>query len=126
MDHRPETLDLRAALLQDALTILEAEYASQLELDDVARRVLTSRRQLQRCFTDLHGSTFRTTLREMHMRRATELLETGMPVGEIARAVGYTQPAQFAKAFRRTFGTSPTQFRAGQAAASATGTRGAA
>ena len=59
-------------------------------------------------------------------RRATELLETGMPVGEIARAVGYTQPAQFAKAFRRTFGTSPTQFRAGQAAASATGTRGAA
>jgi transcriptional regulator GlxA family with amidase domain len=113
---RPGTTDLRESLLRDALEVMEEDYAQPLEVDDVARRVLTSRRQLQRVFTEVHGSTFRATLRAIRMRRAQELLRTRMPIGEIARAVGYTQPAQFAKAFRRTFGESPTEYRVRQAA----------
>jgi transcriptional regulator GlxA family with amidase domain len=113
---RPGTTDLRQSLLRDALDVMEEDYAQPLEVDDVARRVLTSRRQLQRVFTEVHGSTFRSTLRSIRMRRAQELLCTRMPIGEVARAVGYTQPAQFAKAFRRTFGESPTEYRVRQAA----------
>ena len=113
---RQGTTDLRASLLREALAVMEEDYAQPLEVDDVARRILTSRRQLQRVFTELHGSTFRTTLRAIRMRHAQELLCTRTPIGEIARAVGYTQPAQFAKAFRRTFGESPTEYRVRQAA----------
>src|SRR3954451_20073264 len=116
MATRPATENLRASLLRDALDVMESHYAQQLEVDDVARRILTSRRQLQRVFTEIHGSTFRTTLRSIRMARAQELLRTDMPVAEIARSVGYTQPAQFAKAFRRCFGQSPTEYRARQAA----------
>jgi AraC-like DNA-binding protein len=35
-----------------------------------------------------------------------------MTVREVARRVGYRQPAQFAKAFRRHLGVAPSDFRA--------------
>ena len=48
------------------------------------------------------------------MERAAELLATRMfTVREVAHRVGYRQPAQFAKAFRRHRGVSPSDFRAG-------------
>ena len=95
MGIRADTLELRSELLRDALGILEEDYALPLELDDVARRVLTSRRQLQRIFTELHGCPFRTALREVRMRNAVELLDRSeLPVGDIARQVGYTQPTR--------------------------------
>jgi AraC family transcriptional regulator, regulatory protein of adaptative response / methylphosphotriester-DNA alkyltransferase methyltransferase len=46
------------------------------------------------------------------MRKARELLADGsIPVREVARRVGYRQPAQFAKAFRRHYGAPPSRFR---------------
>ena len=121
MANRPGTADMRATLLRDALEVMETSYAQPLEVDDVARRVLTSRRQLQRVFTEVHGSTFRSTLRSIRLARAQELLRTSMPIAEVARSVGYTQPAQFAKAFRRAFDESPTEYRTRQAASDSDG-----
>jgi AraC family transcriptional regulator, regulatory protein of adaptative response / methylphosphotriester-DNA alkyltransferase methyltransferase len=40
-------------------------------------------------------------------------------VREVAHRVGYRQPAQFAKAFRRHRGIAPSDFRAGGSAAGA-------
>jgi AraC-like DNA-binding protein len=46
------------------------------------------------------------------MERAGELLRSrGMTVREVAHRVGYRQPAQFAKAFRRHHGAAPSAFR---------------
>ena len=48
------------------------------------------------------------------MERAAELLrEGGSPVNQVASAVGYRQPAQFAKAFRRHHGAPPVDASAG-------------
>jgi two-component system response regulator YesN len=50
------------------------------------------------------------------MARAAQLLrQDSMPVNRVARAVGYRQPAQFAKAFRRHHGAPPSAFRSGEA-----------
>ena len=50
------------------------------------------------------------------MQRAAELLaRRSMTVREVARRVGYRQPAQFAKAFRRYQGQAPSAFRSGSA-----------
>ena len=47
------------------------------------------------------------------MDRAAEMLASGsLTVREVARRVGYRQPAQFAKAFRRHHGRSPSDHRA--------------
>lgn len=112
---REATAERRRALFQDAVEIIEREYARDLELDEVARRVATSRRQLQRAFAESGGTSFRSHLGEVRMRHARELLAEGvLPVRDVARQVGYRQPAQFAKAFRRRFGAPPSSFRAGR------------
>ena len=46
------------------------------------------------------------------MERAAQLLAArGLTVREVAHRVGYRQPAQFAKAFRRHHGLAPSAFR---------------
>jgi AraC family transcriptional regulator, regulatory protein of adaptative response / methylphosphotriester-DNA alkyltransferase methyltransferase len=111
---RPSTIRLRASLLAEANAIVEREYASALALDDVARRVAASRRQLQRAYAEIGGTTFREHLTRVRMERAAELLAARSPtVREVAHRVGYRQPAQFAKAFRRHHGVAPSDFRSG-------------
>lgn len=116
MTTRKATMDRRRELFNEATTIVEEEYADDLELEAIARRIAASRRQLQRAFAEVGDTSFRLFLAEVRMRRAAELLSgSSMPVREVASSVGYRQPAQFAKAFRRHRGTPPSSFRrAGQ------------
>ena len=63
-------------------------------------------------FAELGRTSFRDELTAVRMQHAAELLYApGLPIGSIARRVGYRQAAQFAKAFRRHHGQSPTAFR---------------
>jgi AraC family transcriptional regulator of adaptative response / methylphosphotriester-DNA alkyltransferase methyltransferase len=111
---RPATIRHRASLFEDAVAIVEREYASELSLDDIARRVASSRRQLQRAYAEVGNTTFRDHLTRVRMARAAEMLAArGLTVREVAHRVGYRQPAQFAKAFRRYQGVAPSAFRSG-------------
>ena len=109
---RPATLRHRTSLHDEALEIIQAEYASELSLDDIARRIATSRRQLQRAFAEAGGTTFREAVAIVRMRKAAELLrDHRLTVGQVARRVGYRQSAQFAKAFRAHHGMVPSAYR---------------
>ena len=109
---RAATVQLRSSLYADATAIVEQEYAADLSLDEIARRIASSRRQLQRAYSEIGNTTFRDHLTEVRMRRAAELLaRNSVTVREVARRVGYRQPAQFAKAFRRTLGVAPSDYR---------------
>jgi AraC-like DNA-binding protein len=110
---RPATIRLRTSLFEDAAAIVEAEFGSDLALDDIARRVASSRRQLQRAYAEVGDTTFREHLTAVRMEKAAQLLhDRALTIREIARRVGYRQPAQFAKAFRRHHGSTPSDFRA--------------
>jgi transcriptional regulator GlxA family with amidase domain len=112
---RPTTTKLRRSLFEEAVAIVEQEYADDLALDDIARRVATSRRQLQRAYSEVGDTTFREHLTGVRMDRAGEMLRHGnLTIREVAHRVGYRQPAQFAKAFRRHHGTAPSGFRASE------------
>jgi AraC family transcriptional regulator, regulatory protein of adaptative response / methylphosphotriester-DNA alkyltransferase methyltransferase len=114
---RQATVDRRRALFEEAVAIIEEDYSQELDLDQVAQRIATSRRQLQRAFAEAGNTTFRAYLADVRMRRAMELLRTGrMPVRQVAMSVGYRQPAQFAKTFRRHHGAPPSSFRPGETA----------
>jgi transcriptional regulator GlxA family with amidase domain len=110
---RPATREARHAIFADAVEIIAAEYSRPIRIEEISRRVATSPRQLQRVFADISGRGFRVHLRAVRMARATELLATtDLPVKEIATRVGYDDPSQFSKAFKRTYGVSPSQMRA--------------
>jgi len=109
---RPATIRHRTSLYDDAVAIVDEEFASELSLDDIARRVASSRRQLQRAFAEIGNTTFRDHLTRVRMQRAADMLGSrGLTVREVAHRVGYRQPAQFAKAFRRYQGFTPSAYR---------------
>ena len=113
MTQRPATIRHRTSLFEEATSIVDTEFASELSLDDIARRVASSRRQLQRAYAEIGNTTFREHLTAVRMERAAVMLASrGLTVREVAHRVGYRQPAQFAKAFRRHHGSSPSTFRA--------------
>jgi AraC-like DNA-binding protein len=113
---RPATVALRTSLFEDATAIVEREFSSDLSLDDIARRIASSRRQLQRAYAEVGNTTFREHLTRVRMDRAAEMLaRRSATVREVAHRVGYRQPAQFAKAFRRHLGVAPSDYRAGGA-----------
>lgn len=94
------------------MAIVHEEFATELSLDDIARRVASSRRQLQRAYSEIGDTTFREHLTKVRMSRAAALLhDRSLTVREVARRVGYRQPAQFAKAFRRHQGVAPSDYR---------------
>jgi anti-anti-sigma factor len=110
---RPSTAERRSTLLAEATIAIEAHHGEpDLTLHQVARRIATSGRQLQRVFAELAGTTFRAELSAVRMQHAAELLQTSdLSVRDVAGRVGHRQAAQFANAFRRHHGMSPTAFR---------------
>jgi AraC family transcriptional regulator of adaptative response / methylphosphotriester-DNA alkyltransferase methyltransferase len=109
---RSSTVSLRTSLYEEATAIVADEYERDLALDDIAHRVASSRRQLQRAYAEIGHTTFRSHLTAVRMDAAADLLARGsLTVREVAQRVGYRQPAQFAKAFRRHHGLSPSTYR---------------
>ena len=110
--HRDGTLERREAILRDALESILRDHGPDSDLESVARRIGTSRRQLQRVFAELSDRSFRDTIAAVRMAHARKLLaQTDRPIAEIGRLAGYHQAAQFSKAFRHHHGTSPRVYR---------------
>jgi AraC family transcriptional regulator, regulatory protein of adaptative response / methylphosphotriester-DNA alkyltransferase methyltransferase len=111
---RMSTEERYAKLLSQAMALIERDYATGLTVSEVARRIGSSQRGLQRAFHEAGGTSFRRCLTDVRMEHAAELLRDDTePVQWVAAAVGYRQPAQFVKAFRRHFGCTPTAYRDG-------------
>jgi AraC family transcriptional regulator of adaptative response / methylphosphotriester-DNA alkyltransferase methyltransferase len=112
MAMRDGTAERREELYREAVDLIARDYAHDLQLEGVARTLATSRRQLQRAFAEVGNTSFRDELAKVRMHHARKLLASdGIPVRAVAASVGYHQPAQFAKSFRRHHGTAPSSYR---------------
>jgi two-component system response regulator YesN len=112
MSMRDGTAERRQQLYHEAMDLIARDYSRDLQLEGVARTLATSRRQLQRAFAEVGYTSFRDELAKVRMHHARQLLAAdGVPVRTVAVRVGYHQPAQFAKSFRRHHGEAPSSFR---------------
>ena len=85
--------------------------SSHVSLDTAARSLDLGLRTIQRKL-DQAGVNFRNLTVYTRMKIARELVvETQLPIASIAEIVGYTSPSNFSRAFQRSVGVSPTQFR---------------
>jgi AraC family transcriptional regulator of adaptative response / methylphosphotriester-DNA alkyltransferase methyltransferase len=110
--HREVTWRYLAEVHAQAGAVVRRHYRRRLTLDDVARTLATSPRQLQRAYADIGHTTFSAQLRAIRLRNAAELLaHQPLTVTDVARLVGYRQPSHFVKAFRRRYGLTPGAFR---------------
>lgn len=100
-------------LYREILEVIAREYPRpDLHVEDVARAIASSPRQVQRVLIEVGNVTFtQVLLRARMLTAARMLLNEPTPVREIASRVGYRQASQFSKTFRRHFGASPREYR---------------
>jgi AraC-like DNA-binding protein len=92
--------------------LLAAAGDAGLSLVEMAQRLNLSRRTLLRRLRAA-GTSFSELLQRHRMRHAEALLATPQySIGEVAYRLGYSDPANFSRAFRRWFGTTPGRQRA--------------
>jgi AraC-like DNA-binding protein len=89
---------------------LLADPSDDRDLAHWAHEVGAGVRTLSRLFAAQTGMTFAQWRTNARIRAAVSLLADGLPVGTVARRVGYTKPSAFTEAFRRVTGQRPPTF----------------
>lgn len=95
-----------------AIDILRNEMADPPGLIELAHRVGTNQTKLGRAFQDYLGMSPFEYLREQRLVRAQTLLTTtDCQIQQIAEAIGFKRPGDFATAFKQRFGITPREYR---------------
>jgi AraC-like DNA-binding protein len=93
-------------------------YRQRLTLAELAGRLGTSPRALQRAYADAGTTTVAERLRDARLRAGAELLSTQpIAVADVGRIVGFRSASAFTLAFMRRYGLTPARFRAAARAA---------
>jgi len=102
----------RTDRLLEALAAVRSESLEELSLSALALRLAVSQRQLSRLFQENLGMSFRAWSTELRLERARSLLvETNLPIIDVAAETGWSSLAHFNSVFRRHAGATPTQYR---------------
>lgn len=104
--------------LQAVLDLMESHYGDDLTLKRLAAEASVSEFHFVRLFRKSTGNTPHANLVHLRLEAArTMLAETDLSVGQISARCGFSRANHFSTAFKARFGCTPTQFRAGLAAA---------
>lgn len=101
-----------AEKLMRAVKLMERHIEDPIPLEDVAREVSLSRRQIERLFEKYLKTTPWQHYLTLRLQKAKQLLEmTNMPVIDVAVACGYVSSSHFSKSFRDHFQILPSAAR---------------
>ena len=96
-----------------AKDLADARYFEPLRVDDLARAAKLSRAHFSREFRRAFGESPHAYLLTRRLERAAALLRgTDRSVAEICFSVGLQSVGSFTTSFTRTYGVSPTAYRA--------------
>ncbi|AKX94950.1 HTH-type transcriptional regulator YesS [Moorella thermoacetica] len=108
-----ETREQRnSSLIDRASKYIEANFSQDLTLEEVARQVYLSPCYFSKLFKQFKGLNFIDYLTKVRLKAARELLlNTKLPVAEIATRVGYRDARYFGQVFKKQEGYTPSVFR---------------
>ena len=98
--------------IQESRQIIDTRYDAHITLSDIARQVGLNEFKLKSGFRRLFGIGMFEYLLKTRMQKARNLLlETKLPIKEVARRTGYTSKQSFQNAFKKYFDETPGSFR---------------
>ena len=107
--------DMRAdqvALIHDVHEYLLQHLDEKITIEMLSKLFHVNATTLKSVFKSVYGDSLAAHMKEHRMEHAAKLLaETGLPVSEIARRVGYDSQSRFTEAFRDRYGVLPTEHR---------------
>jgi two-component system response regulator YesN len=99
-------------MIEKAIAYLKLNYASDIQLQQVAEHVFLSANYLSTLFRQKTGLTFREFLRSVRIEAAKDHICNGVvPTGKIAELVGYGDTSHFFRAFKNVTGMTPKTYR---------------
>ena len=108
----PELQSPDQRLLQRILKVVNDNLSNtELTSEDIADKVGLSRVHLYRKLRELTNQTPRSFIRNIRLAKAAELLsQRKMSIAEVAYEVGFSNPNNFATAFKEMYGMPPTAY----------------
>lgn len=103
----PMPRDKRLKGLCDALL---SDPGATLTLEEWAGKAGASERTLARLFEKELGMSFGQWRQQARLAHAAPMITGGMPLSQVADALGYSSQSAFTAMFRKTFGCPPTEF----------------
>lgn len=96
------------------LKYVDENYTQELYLKELAGRFYINFTYCSELFKKVTGKTFSEYLTQLRMKKAAELLTSGlMSVEEACNKVGYRDYYYFNKVFKKSFGTTPSKYKKG-------------
>jgi AraC family transcriptional regulator len=109
---RPSDGGLDARRLKRALEFLDARFAEDVSLDDLADAVAMSKYHLVRLFKLSTGLSPYQYLLKKRLEQGRRLLLVGdLPIAQVAAAVGFGDQSAFGGHFKKHFGVTPREAR---------------
>lgn len=97
--------------VDEAVDILQAEWAAPPTISALARRVGSNECYLKSDFRKRTGLSIGNFVRKLRMEKALELIESGnCNILQAAHSVGYSNPSHFSAAFKRFYGRLPSHY----------------
>jgi len=91
-----------------ALLLMEQNLACPVHIGDIAERLCTSTRQLERLFKDIVGRSPQSAYLQLRLKHAKWMLTSDHSLAHIAANTGFSDGAHFGKAFKAAYGVSPS------------------
>ena len=94
-----------------ALRHIRQHAIEGLSVKELLEVVPVNRRTLERRFVSVLGHTPLEEIRRVRLERAKVLLQTDLPIYDVARRCGFATPEYMATSFLQSTGTTPTAYR---------------
>lgn len=103
---------VQVEIAKKAEQMLTADLKKHIPMKEIAQQFGISETSLKNYFRGVYGKNVSDYLRDLRMSVAEKLLvETKLPISEIASQVGYTKQGKFAEVFRQQFQMNPLEYR---------------
>jgi AraC-like DNA-binding protein len=107
----PSPLSIEHGALSRAQQYIHEHYAEDISLETLAQNAHLSPFHLSRLFRERLGLPPHVYLTQLRISRAKDLLNCGWAIADVALASGFADQSHFNKAFKRTVGVAPGQYR---------------
>ncbi len=105
---------LRDFYIQEAITYMEQNFQQELTVEEIADVCKLNRSYFSKLFKENMGCPPQEFLIRLRLTKAMELMKTtNNSIGDISGSCGYPNQLHFSRAFKKRYGVSPREWRAG-------------
>ncbi len=104
--------DRKEEYIKKALEYIQMNYSRKINVAEIARQVGLDRSYLYSLFSEYVKASPQEFIISFRLDKACELMDnTSLSIGDISRSIGYEDPLQFSKVFKKEKGLPPKEYR---------------